>query len=70
MGLAAGYFLRRNGPAFAILDDQLGPGGAWSHGWDSLNLFSPAQWSSLPGWPMGYACRTVNVTCHMERVGI
>jgi len=51
-GLAAGYFLRRTGLTFAILDDQDGPGGAWSHGWDSLTLFSPAQWSSLPGWPM------------------
>jgi len=51
-GLAAGYFLRRTDLAFAILDDQPGPGGAWSHGWDSLTLFSPAQWSSLPGWPM------------------
>jgi len=51
-GLAAGYFLRRTGLDFAILDDQPVPGGAWSHGWDSLTLFSPAQWSSLPGWPM------------------
>jgi putative flavoprotein involved in K+ transport len=51
-GLAAGYFLRRSGLAFAILDDQPGPGGAWAHAWDSLTLFSPAQWSSLPGWPM------------------
>lgn len=51
-GLAAGYFLRRSGLAFAILDDQPGPGGAWGHAWDSLTLFSPAQWSSLPGWPM------------------
>ena len=51
-GLAAGYFLRRSGLAFAILDDQPAPGGAWGHAWDSLTLFSPAQWSSLPGWPM------------------
>lgn len=51
-GLAAGYFLRRAGLSFAILDDQPGPGGAWSHAWESLTLFSPAQWSSLPGWPM------------------
>lgn len=51
-GLAAGYFLRRSGLAFSILDDQPGPSGAWGHAWDSLTLFSPAQWSSLPGWPM------------------
>jgi len=51
-GLAAGYFLRRTGLSFAILDDQPASGGAWTHDWESLTLFSPAQWSSLPGWPM------------------
>jgi cation diffusion facilitator CzcD-associated flavoprotein CzcO len=51
-GLATGYFLRRTGLSFAILDGEVGPGGAWRHGWESLRLFSPAQWSSLPGWPM------------------
>lgn len=51
-GLACGYFLRRTGLSFIILDAEDGPGGAWRHGWESLRLFSPAQWSSLPGWPM------------------
>ncbi|ODT64597.1 MAG: pyridine nucleotide-disulfide oxidoreductase [Phenylobacterium sp. SCN 69-14] len=51
-GLAIGYFLRRTGLRFAIVDGEPEPGGAWRHGWDSLRLFSPAQWSSLPGWPM------------------
>lgn len=51
-GLAAGYFLRRTPLSFVILDDATAPGGAWQHAWDSLTLFSPAQWSSLPGWPM------------------
>ncbi len=51
-GLAAGYYLRRAGLDFVILDAQTEPGGAWIHGWDSLRLFSPAQHSSLPGWPM------------------
>jgi cation diffusion facilitator CzcD-associated flavoprotein CzcO len=51
-GLAAGYFLRRRGLSFVILDAGTAPGGAWRHGWDSLRLFSPAQHSSLPGWPM------------------
>lgn len=51
-GLAAGYFLRRGGLAFRILDGNARPGGSWPHYWDSLQLFSPAQWSSLPGWPM------------------
>jgi cation diffusion facilitator CzcD-associated flavoprotein CzcO len=51
-GLAAGCFLRRGGLSFAILDAGQAPGGAWRQAWDSLTLFSPAQWSSLPGWPM------------------
>lgn len=48
-GLAAGYHLRRAGIDFTILDAQATPGGAWQHGWDSLHLFSPAAYSSLPG---------------------
>lgn len=48
-GLAVGYYLRRTDLSFTILDDQTAPGGAWRHGWDSLRLFSPARWSSLPG---------------------
>jgi putative flavoprotein involved in K+ transport len=49
-GLAAGFYLRRAGLSYVILDAQERPGGAWLRGWDSLRLFSPAQWSSLPGW--------------------
>ncbi len=59
--LATAYFLRRTQLSFVLLDAEDGPGAAWRHGWDSLTLFSPAQWSSLPGWPMpptaGYPSR-------------
>lgn len=51
-GLAAGYFLRRAGWDFAILDAASEPGGSWRHMWPSLRLFSPAEHSPLPGWPM------------------
>ncbi len=51
-GLATGYYLRRTGLDFVLLDAEEGPGGAWRHGWQSLRLFSPAKWSSLPGWIM------------------
>lgn len=50
--LAVGYYLRRTGLRHVILDDQPAPGGAWQHAWPSLRLFSPARWSSLPGWSM------------------
>ncbi|WP_244302926.1 NAD(P)-binding protein [Leucobacter coleopterorum] len=34
-GLAAGYYLRRAGIGFVILDSEINPGGAWQHGWES-----------------------------------
>jgi putative flavoprotein involved in K+ transport len=51
-GLSLGFYLRRAKLSYVILDAQNEPGGAWIHGWKSLRLFSPAQWSSLPGWLM------------------
>ncbi|MET9550081.1 ArsO family NAD(P)H-dependent flavin-containing monooxygenase [Streptomyces sp. NPDC006627] len=51
-GLAAGYHLRRQGLDFTVLDADPAPGGSWQHMWDSLHLFSPAAYSSLPGWLM------------------
>lgn len=51
-GLAMGYYLRRTGLSYIILDSQSDAGGAWLHTWKSLRLFSPAQWSSLPGMIM------------------
>lgn len=52
MGLSLGYYLRRAKADFLILDAEHGPGGAWRHGWESLRLFSPAGYNSLPGWLM------------------
>nr|WP_256215780.1 NAD(P)-binding domain-containing protein [Nocardioides psychrotolerans] len=57
-GLATAWHLvrlnrRREVPlSFEVLDDRAHPGGAWQDGWPSLELFSPAAYSSLPGWPM------------------
>ena len=51
-GLAVAWYLRRTGLEHVVLDDQPGPGGAWRGTWDSLRLFSPARYSSLPGWMM------------------
>lgn len=51
-GLACGYFLRREKIDFTILDAESKAGGAWLHGWDSLTLFSPPEFSSLPGFQM------------------
>src|SRR5690606_10827601 len=51
-GLATAFYLRRTGLSWVVLDAQDRPGGAWLHTWESLRLFSPARFSSLPGWVM------------------
>ena len=51
-GLSASYYLRKSDLDFVILDAQRNPGGAWQRGWNSLRLFSPAEYSSLPGRQM------------------
>jgi thioredoxin reductase len=51
-GLATSYYLRRAQLDFIMLDAEASAGGAWRHTWDSLHLFSPAAFSSLPGWMM------------------
>lgn len=50
--LSVAYFLRRAQRSFVILDAETAAGGAWQHAWPSLQLFSPAAWSSIAGWPM------------------
>ncbi len=47
--LSVAYYLRRTELSYLVLDREDAPGGAWRHAWDSLTLFSPALWSSLPG---------------------
>ena len=48
-GLAVGYYLRRTKLTYIILDKEEEAGGAWGRTWNSLRLFSPSKWSSLPG---------------------
>lgn len=48
-GLALGYHLRKTDLKYLILDKETQAGGSWQHYWQSLRLFSPASFSSLPG---------------------
>ena len=51
-GLSVGYYLKRQGGAFVILDANEQIGGSWrTRTWDSLRLFTPARYDGLPGWP-------------------
>jgi hypothetical protein len=50
-GLAVGYFLARQGENFIILDKNPSTGDVWRGRWESLRLFTPSQFDSLPGMP-------------------
>ena len=70
-GLAMGYFLRRQGRRFDILEraGQIAP--AWRDRWDSLTLFTPRRYSGLPGLPFpgdpdGYPTRD-EVIAYLDR---
>lgn len=70
-GLAMGYHLARQGVRFIILEraDSIGP--AWRERWDSLTLFTPRRYSSLPGLAFpgeedGYPTRD-DVIAYLER---
>jgi putative flavoprotein involved in K+ transport len=61
-GLSAGFQLARRGLEFVILDADARIGDHWRDRWDSLRLYSPARYDSLPGmrfpgsswrWPTG-----------------
>ncbi|HEX7734729.1 MAG TPA: NAD(P)/FAD-dependent oxidoreductase [Ktedonobacteraceae bacterium] len=50
-GLAVGYYLKRARLSFALLESSAAPTGSWPQYYESLRLFSPARYSSLPGYP-------------------
>jgi putative flavoprotein involved in K+ transport len=50
-GLAVGYHLAQQGRRFTILEAAGEPAAAWRGRWDSLKLFTPVRYDSLPGLP-------------------
>jgi putative flavoprotein involved in K+ transport len=48
-GLSVGHHLARQGRPFLILDAHQRVGDAWRKRWDSLHLFTPAQYNALSG---------------------
>ncbi len=48
-GLAVGYYLAQGNRSFVILDANEQTGDSWRKRWDSLQLFTPAYLSALPG---------------------
>jgi putative flavoprotein involved in K+ transport len=47
-GLAIGYHLQQAGLRFLIVDAATELGSSWRNRWDSLRLFTPAQYDGLP----------------------
>ena len=56
-GLAAGYHLARRGIEFVILEASRRVGDVWRERYDSLLLYSPAEYDALPGLPFPLARR-------------
>ena len=48
-GLAMAWYLARRGERFLLVDSSREIGTSWRSRWDSLKLFSPAQYDGLPG---------------------
>jgi len=48
-GLAMGYFLAKEGRHFTIVEATDSIGASWRTRWDSLVLFTPRRYDSLPG---------------------
>jgi putative flavoprotein involved in K+ transport len=70
-GLALGSFLAREGRRFLIVDAADSIGAAWRTRWDSLVLFTPRRYDSLPGLafpgdPDGYPTRD-EVIAYLEQ---
>jgi putative flavoprotein involved in K+ transport len=50
-GLAIGHHLRERALGFTILEASTAPAAAWRERWESLRLFTPVRYNSLPGLP-------------------
>src|SRR5207237_9264353 len=50
-GLASAYYLQRARSQFLVLDGAGQIGESWLRRWDSLRLFTPVRYNSLPGLP-------------------
>ena len=57
-GLAIAWYLARQGLRFLVLEAAAELGHSWRSRWDSLTLFTPAQYDALPGLPFPGAADT------------
>jgi putative flavoprotein involved in K+ transport len=50
-GLAVGHHLAKRGLRYLLVDSARQIGDTWRQRWDSLRLFTPAEYDALPGMP-------------------
>lgn len=69
-GLATGYFLAQTDRDFVILDGSDRVGDVWRKRWDSMELFTPAEYNNLPGMdfpaPVGHLPHKDEVADYLE----
>ena len=61
-GLTMGYYLKQEGYSFLLLEAGNRIGDSWRDRYDSLQLFTPREYSSLPGMILkgegnGFPCK-------------
>ena len=55
-GLTLAWHLKRQGLRFVVLEAGSELGHTWRDRWDSLKLFTPAQYDGPPGMPFPARC--------------
>jgi putative flavoprotein involved in K+ transport len=54
-GLAIAYYLMKQGASYLVVDANSEIGAPWLKRWDSLKLFTPSEFNSLPGLKFPHA---------------
>ena len=69
-GLSIAYHLKKMSKNFIVVDGGKEIGGSWLDRWDSLTLFTPAEYNNLPGLkfdaPKGYYPNKVEVANYFK----
>jgi hypothetical protein len=65
--LAIAWHLKRQGLRFVELEAESELGHTWRDRWDSLKLFTPAQYDGLPGMPFPAPADTYPTKGHLGR---
>ena len=69
-GLAMAYHLKKMKKKFVVVDGEKEIGASWLNRWDSLKLFTPSEFNSLPGMEFphkkGYYANKYEVAAYLK----